>query len=38
MSRESKKPLTHSSYVILMGDIIDAEPYSYEEVDNKKGK
>ena len=37
-SRECKRPPTHSSYVALLCDIIDADPSSYEEVANKKGK
>ena len=32
------RPQTHSSYVTLLSDIIDAEPSSYEEVAKKKGK
>ena len=37
-SKGSKRPLTHSSYVTLLSDIIDVEPSSYEEVAKKKGK
>ena len=37
-SKQSKRPQTHSSYVILMSDIIDAKPSSYKEVAKKKGK
>ena len=33
-----KRPQTHSSYVTLLNDIIDAKPSSYEEVAKKKGK
>ena len=33
-----KRIQTHSSYVILMSDIIDAKPSRYEEVDKNKGK
>ena len=33
-----KRPHTHSSYVTLLSDIIDAEPSSYEEVAKNKGK
>ena len=29
--RESKRPRTYSSYVALLSDIIDAEPFSFEE-------
>ena len=36
--KEIKRPQTHSSYVTLLGDIIDAEPSIYEEVAKKKGK
>ena len=36
--RDFKRPHTHSSYVTLLSDIIDAEPSSYEEVAKKKGK
>ena len=36
--REFNRPQTHSSYVTLLNDIIDAEHSSYEEVSNKKGR
>ena len=35
-SRESKRPRTHSNYVALLCDIIDADPSSYEEPTEKK--
>ena len=36
--RVFKRPQTHSSYVKMLTNIIDAEPSSYEEVAKKKGK
>ena len=33
---ESKRSCTYSSYMVLLSDIIDAEPSSYEEVVEKK--
>ena len=36
--KEFKRPQTQCSYVTLLSDIIDVEPYSYEEVAKKKGK
>ena len=38
LSKERKKPQRNSSYVTLLSEIIDAEPSSYEEVSNMKGK
>ena len=35
--KEIKRPQTHSSYVTLLSNIIDAEPSNYEEVAKKKG-
>ena len=35
-SRESKRPWTHSNYVVLLCDIINAYPFSYEEAIEKK--
>jgi hypothetical protein len=34
--RESKRPRLYSNYVVLVSNIIDAEPSSYEEVAEKK--
>ena len=36
--RDFKRPQTHSIYVTLLSDIIDADSSSYEEVAKKKGK
>ena len=36
--KQFKRPQRHSSHVKLLSDIIDAEPYSYEEVAKKKVK
>ena len=36
--KESKRPWTHSSYVVLFTEIIDADPSSDEEVAKKKWK
>ena len=34
--RDSKRPRTYSSYVALLSDIIDAEPFSFEEAVGKQ--
>ena len=36
--KESKRPWTHSSYVVLFTEMIDTDPSSYEEVAKKKWK
>ena len=38
MKNSMMRPQTHSSYVKLLRDIIDADPSSHEEVAKKKGK
>ena len=34
--RENKRPCTYTSYVALLSDIIDAKPFIFEEVVEKK--
>ena len=38
MKNSMMRPQTHSSYVTLLNDIIDADPSIYEEVHKKKGE